>query len=251
MKNINIIIIGNQFSEFSNGQNILTYGQFRCMLKKGLPDNQVKYQIYIGQGLSDSMIDSIYKMLKSFSWTERFSFIGLMQRNRRAVSYFNHKQCIISEPEKISDYLFRCYLMLNEQDTTHSTEQHIQGLALLEAAQQMVESISAKFFISPLMSEKKSFVLNQVNSTFWEYVFPLDVEFICKLKQFRYGLDGNFKADAAIQVKQNKKIVMAVDIGFSIMEKATLLNIENHMGTSLVNDLINGPCLRLVEQLTA
>ncbi len=35
------------------------------------------------------------------------------------------------------------------------------------------------------------------------------------------------------------------------MEKATLLNIENHMGTSLVNDLINGPCLRLVEQLIA
>ncbi|MDR3504441.1 MAG: hypothetical protein P4L79_17885 [Legionella sp.] len=244
-----IIIVGNQFAEFANNQTIFTYDQFQYMLETEPSDSQNKYHIYIGQGLSDLKIASTHKILKSSVLADRFSFIGSMQRNKRAVSYFDPNKFIISEPEKMSEYLFKCYLMLDDSDDI--TEQHIQGTVLLEAVQQMVKSISTKFFISSLKNEKKSFVLNQVNSTFMEYVFPLDVEFIFKLEQFRYGLDDNFNAAGMIQVKQNKKIMMSVDIDFSIMEKNTLLNIESHMAVLAVNDIINGPNLRLVEQFAA
>lgn len=217
------------------------------MLETEYPES--KYQIYIGQGLSDLMIDSI-KMLQCSFCADRVSFIGCMQRNKRASSYFESKQCIISEPKKMSDNLFKCYLMLDESNADYAG-QHIKGTVLLEAVQQMVKSVSASFFIPSLRSEKKSFVLNYLNATFLEYVFPLDVEFTCKFEQFRYGLDGNFKAGTTIQVKQNKKIMMSVDIDFSLMDKNTLLNIESHMADSAVDEILNAPNLRLVEPLTA
>lgn len=246
MKNVKIIIVGNQFGAFSNNQNILTYEQFQCLIEmeKNNLTSESKYQIYLGQGLSDLNIDSIYETGKSSVLAGRFSFIGFMQRNKRAVSHFTHKKCIISEPEKISDHLFMCSLMLDESDTeldVPSNSLHIQGMVLIDAAHQMARSVSEKFFIFPLDNERKNFVLNRINSSFFEYVFPLGIEFIFKMEQFRHGLDGNFQAEAIIQVKQNKKLMMSVDIDFSVMEKNTLLNIERHMAAYVVNDIIYAP----------
>ena len=116
----------------------------------------------------------------------------------------------------------------------------------------MARSVSEIFFVSPQKKEQKSFVLSQLNFTFNEYIFPLDVEYFFKIEQLRHGLDGNFNAAATLYVKQNKKIMMSVDIDFSVMEKNTLLDIERHMAACAVDALlINASNVRLVRQLAA
>lgn len=260
MEKLKIVIIGNKLNDFANNKNILTYQQFNYLLKieSKLAGSTNKYKIHLGQGLSDLQIKSVFENIYDLNLIDRFSLSGVMHKIGRAGCGLTHKikteNSMISEPEKISELTFRSYLMLDEscaEMSDHITGQHIQGMVLIEAARQMVNAVSEKFLIHSHSRKRKGFVLHSLNSTFLEYIFPLDVEFIFKLEKLRHGLDGNFKAHANIQALQNSKLMMSIDIGFSVMEKNTLLGLESQRAETAVEKVINTQSLRLVNQHAA
>lgn len=245
MKDLKIIIIGNRLTEFANNRNILTYDQFNYLLQiESKSFDQNRYEIHLGQGLSDLQINIILKNLNKPN-LHRFSLSGVLHQLERAGSALTHKRKIennmISTPEKISEFIFKSYLMLDEscaEMLDHVTGQHIQGMVLVEAARQMVNSVSEKFLISKQIQGKKGFVLNALNATFLEYVFPLDVELIFNTEKLREGLYGNFKANADIHLFQNNRLVMSVEVDFSVMEKTALLGLESQRAESAINEVI-------------
>lgn len=260
MMELKIVIIGNRLTEFANNENILTYEQFNYLLKieSKLSESQNKYKIHLGQGLSDLQIESICNQIQKKELKNRFKFFEGFHNISRASRLLTHKHKIensmISEPEKISELEFKSYLMLDDscaEMSDHLTGQHIQGMVLIEASRQMINSISEKYLITKNITKKKGFVLNFLNSEFYEYVFPLDVELIFRLEKIRNGLDGNFKAEASVQIIQNNKPMMTVEIGFSVMEKTTLINIESQMAKLAVKQKINTPSLQIVKQCAA
>lgn len=260
MKELRIVIIGNRLTEFANNKNILTYDQFNYLLQieSKLTDSQNKYTLHLGQGLCDLQIQAICKQIHDKDLDTRFKLYNDLFPIFRANSQLTHKRKIensmISAPKKISDSEFKSYLMLNDscaEMSDHLTGQHIQGMVLIEASRQMVNSVSEKYLITKSNSKKKGFVLNYLNSKFHEYVFPLDVEIIFKIEKIRHGLDGNFKATAFIQIFQNHNLMMTIDIGFSVMEKESLLEIESQMAKAAVKERINDSSLRVVSQCVA
>lgn len=260
MRELRIVIIGNRLTEFANNENILTYEQFDYLLQieSKLSDSQHKYKLHLGQGLSDLQIEAICNQIQYKELKTRFKLFDGFRPIYRANSQLTHKRKIensmISEPEKIAALQFKSYLMLDDscaEMSDHLTGQHIQGMVLIEASRQMVNSVSEKYLITQNNNNKKGFVLNFLNSKFYEYVFPLDIEMIFKVEKIRNGLDGNFKAEASIQILQNAKLMMAVEIGFSVMEKATLISLESQMAKLAVKQKINTSVLQIVSQCAA
>lgn len=260
MKELRIVIIGNRLTEFANNENILTYEQFNYLLQieNKLAGSQNTYTLHLGQGLSDLQIQSIVNHIQNKDLNSRFKLFNKIHNISRANSQLTHKRKIensmISAPEKISGSEFNSFLMLDDscaEMSDHLTGQHIQGMVLIEASRQMVNCVSEKYFITQSDFKKKGFVLNYLNSKFHEYVFPLDVEFIFIIEKIRHGLDGNFKANASIQIYQNSKLMMTVEVGFSVMEKAALIGIESQMAKQAVQEKINNSTLRIVKQYAA
>lgn len=246
-KNIfTIIIIGNKLNEFANNKNIFTFDQFYSLLQieKALEQSSHnQYLIKFGQGLSDSQITNIKNEIKSHVISNRFILRGNIAFLKRAHSLLTHKKQIqnimISEPEKCSNHLYKSFLMLDEnciELSDHSTGQHIQGMVLIEASRQLINAVSEKYLITEKSKEKKGFVLNSLTSKFFEFVFPLEVEFNLKIDKIRFGLNNNFQAEATISIHQQDKLMMEINFHFSAYDEKTLLNIESKMASESVNN---------------
>ncbi|VEG92516.1 AfsA-related hotdog domain-containing protein [Legionella spiritensis] len=260
MKELRIVIIGNRLTEFANNENILTNAQFNYLIQieSKIPDSQNIYKLHLGQGLSDFQIEAIRNQIQDDQLKNRFKFYDGLHNICRATRQLTHKHKIensmISEPERISELEFKSYLMLDDscaEMSDHLTGQHIQGMVLIEASRQMVNSVSEKYLISKNSTRKKGFVLNSLSSKFYEYVFPLDIELIFRLEKIRDGLDGNFKAEASVQIIQNNKLMMSFEVGFSVMDKTTLTGIESQMAKLAVKQKINTPVIQIVKQSAA
>lgn len=260
MKELRIVIIGNRLTEFANNENILTYEQFNYLLQieRKIPDSKNEYKLHFGQGLNDLQIDDIHNQIKDGELKNRFKlfdgFHSICRANRQLTHKHKIENSMISEPENISELIFKSYLMLDDscaEMSDHLTGQHIQGMVLLEASRQMVNAVSEKYLINNNINNRKGFVLNFLNSKFYEYVFPLDIELIFKLKKIRNGLDGNFKAEASVHIIQNNKLMMDIEVGFSVMEKTTLIGIESQMAELAVKQKTNNSVLQIVKQRAA
>jgi hypothetical protein len=243
MKKVNIILVGNTLTTFANNKNIFTYDQFNSLLEveHKLNISQNSYLISLGQGLSDTQIQALPSHIASLDLSERFTLSDELLHLKRATRQATHKRnadnIMISSPVKHAETAFKSYLMLNEQCaemSDHLTGQHIQGMVLIEAARQMINAVSEEHLIQRDRDIRKGFVLNSIESTFIEYVFPSEVSFHLTLNHMRGGLGGNFKAEASIDVRQHNKLMMKIDLGFSVIDKTTLLDIESMMAAQSV-----------------
>lgn len=243
MENLNVMVIGNRLHEFANNKNILIFDQFSHLLsiESKLLNSQNNYLVTIGQGLNSQQINDIKEKIEQLNLSHRFHLAGELAHAIRASSELTHKlkseNSMISEPHRLSASTFKSYLLLDEacaEMSDHITGQHIQGMVLLEASRQMVNSVAEKYLISDKNTARKGFVLNSINSTFFEYVFPLEVELIFTLDNIRNGLNNDFKAEASISVYQHEEIMLEINVIFSVMDKKTLLNIESKMAETSV-----------------
>lgn len=242
MNNITVLILGPQFAlQFANTAAI-SYEQFCDLVARELVSSHMvpaknHYQIYLGQGLDEATIHSILQMIATPDIASRFSLINDMHLSKRAYSHAYCKNSVISQPERVSEYLFQCALMLGESDTPLGL--NIPAMVLVDAAIQLAHFIATQFFSSAKPIATKQFTIHHVNVRFAERVMPLDVALLCEINQLRQGLDENFKAEATIQIVQNKKILQCIELEFSLMDKDILLQIDNYFADLAFSELLN------------
>ncbi len=236
-----ICIVGNKLQAFSNNKNVFTVGEFLLLvnLELKIANGQNCYQVHVGQGLSDSCLNKVFASIKQHGLSQRFAFSGITEQTKRASCELTHKQdaknIMISEPEKITDATFSCYLMLDEncaEMSDHLTGQHIQGMVLVESARQLINALTEKYFLSDKKYGEASYVLNTIDTKFLQYVFPLEVKFICEIEKIRRIPSGDFTAQTKINVYQNGELTMEVGLGFSVMSHQFMSEKESLMATN-------------------
>lgn len=239
-----IIITGNKFSDFANNNGIFTYDEFVLLttLEHESLSNDCKYNVQLGQGLSDKQIENICQKINDADMSSRFCLVGMMHKIKRASNQLTHKHktqnCLISEPVKISHGEYQCFLMLDDECaemSDHLTGQHIQGMVLIESARQMINAVAEKFLISSDISNMKSFVLNGIESNFKQYIFPLEATLCLEILNLKNGFNGDFKAEGTIKIYQNNMEMCSIDVSFSVADKNILSAIERSMAEESIN----------------
>lgn len=224
-----IVVVGDGFSKFSENDNVFTLTQALSFLSS---DKNGGYQIVFGQGLSKEDIENFKISLCRDDYD--ISFQASKSHQLRETTRNTHKSkvenVLISETVKSDGGGYHCHLLIDDscaEMADHVTGQHIQGMVLLEACRQMVNSVSERFLINS--SSRKSFVLHAINSEFKEYLFPVASTMEMTVSRFRRGLRGDFTAECFINVIQSNNVCLCVSVKFSAVDKESLGLIEQQM----------------------
>lgn len=245
MGNISLLILGAEFIVNSSHVHVMSYEQF-CDLIHCDTDSLCSekstghYHIYLGQGLSDETIHAITKMIACPSIAARCTLMNMRHLNKRAPALVHNARSIISEPLRISEHVFHSTLMLDELcggATGEMLRFNVNTKMLSGAAEQMARYIAAHFLSSQEQMNMKQFTLHQLGARFAECILPLDVALCFELNYLRHGLDGNFKAEATVQIIQNDKVVECIDLEFSVMDKALLLEAERYLADLALSEV--------------
>lgn len=238
-----IYIVGNKIKQQLGMPNLVTFDEFIGILNSNninAAANNNVMEFRIGQGLSKQSIDTIFLITNNIA-NNRYTFANTYKHQPQICNKVTHKHSIkntmISVPEQINDKLYQSHLFLDEECaemSDHTTGCHIQGMVLIEAARQMVNAVTEKYLINQ-EHHNSYFVLNELNTTFKHYIFPIDVEILYKTIGIRYGLKGSFSATAEVSFIQNNITAFIATIKHQAMDAVIMSNHESQLARRYLN----------------
>lgn len=234
----NICIVGNKLNAFSNNANVFTLDEFLSLLKleKKTGARKYHYSVHIGQGLNDASLALIFSTIKTENLSKKFIFSNITEKTQRASLESTHKHHVknimVSKSKKISETKFESYLMLDEncaEMSDHISGQHLQGMVMIEAARQMINSLTEEHLLTEQQKNNSSYVLNHMKTQFHDYIFPLEVKMVCELIKLRRVPSGDFTTDTKISIFQSNELTMEIDLSYSVFNKEYIKEKEKNM----------------------
>lgn len=221
-------IIGDKFYEFSKSSHVISISEFfKKMERDDFSNNNQIY--YFGQGLSDHEKNTVS------AYCEKNN-ITIFNGNKSAESALTHKlkqeNIMITEPQIIENNNYQSYLVINDdcaEMSDHVTGRHIQGMVLIEAARQMMLAVSEKYILGTDGQGKAYCILNNIVTTFKQFVFPIEVvinHIITNVQSLRNGVHS---VRCVTQFIQGNQIATEIEIEYKLYEKNKMAKREEQI----------------------
>lgn len=159
------VLVGDRFEEFAQNPGVATVSEF--LAATGTADGEAAAFV-VGQGLSRDAKAALIAAHANDVHADLLVEPAIFTHKRHP------KNVMISIPRRVDYQVYEADLALddsNEVMEDHQTGQHIQGLALIEAARQMWTAVTERFILEGARPTR--FVIDNVRAKFEGFVFPL------------------------------------------------------------------------------
>ncbi len=239
-----LCVVGDRLKDFANNRNVVTISDLETLVESEI-SNKCKYIIEIGQGLCVRRIKKLYQHILDSGWSDIFQ-INIPDRYRKSTRCLTHKHkeknIMVSEPIKYKNDEYECLLMLDDccaEMSDHVTGQHIQGMVLVEAARQMVIAVTEKYFISNERKRGLNFVTHSMDTTFHQFIFPLQVSIRYRVIEIKIGKNNNLSSTVIILFIQNEILAAEIIFKFSVLDSEYMAEKESIMADKHIQSNFN------------
>ncbi len=221
-----IHIVANSFKGTADKENILTYDSVLNLVKRKKLDNVT---LYIEQGINEESIMLLRQYLKKYGKNEvdvKTYFDGEVRCNKELTHKHKQKNISISEPKRVGEELYESLLMLDEhcaELSDHVTGKHLQFMLLVEAARQMVNAVTEKYYSNSAMV----YLANDLNIKFNSFTYPLKTVLRYKVVEKKVKSEGNGRVTASIEFVQGSNVTCSLEFKFTILNRSFVTGIEN------------------------
>lgn len=232
-------IVGDKFVKFAKNEHILSISEAEKVIVNERIEN-LKFRL--GQGISPLRLRKLVELIENRKISS--SVIEGQEHVFHKVSKENvHKHreenVLITSPIQIDKEQFRSHLVIDEncaEMSDHVTGQHLQGMLLTESARQMMTAVFEIHILEQKQKQNMYFVLNKLQSTFKNFVFPLPAFLDFQIEQTRIVANGGFVSSAHVNFLQGPRIVCEVHLDFSIFYPSMVSSIERRAVQFLIDE---------------
>ncbi|WP_186647844.1 AfsA-related hotdog domain-containing protein [Fluviispira vulneris] len=223
-------IVGDNFDEFAQGNNVITLSNFISDLKSN--NNSVQKSVYyLGQGLNKQEKEIIIKYAKDYEIQVIFPETRATIESKDT---HKHKQenILITCPHKIDNNTYQSHLIIDDscaEMSDHMTGRHIQGMVLIEAARQMMIAISEKYILEHNNRGKFYCIWSNIVTKFNNFLFPIDVVIEHHILDMKVHTSGTYKINSSTKFIQNNIIGSEIEIEYKLYNKKIMKKIEEEI----------------------
>ncbi len=234
-------VVGDKFKNFSANKFVITMSELDKLTNIYRIGSQPKYTFLIGQGVSAIKLEDLLRKINKNGLANYFSIRKCDVLDNKNSQQSCHKEkldnVMITTPRVFAKNIYISQMSLQDECAEmndHVTGLHIQGMALIEAARQMMLSVSELYILDEEKSGKYYFVLNNVNTSFHQFTFPLQVSLLCEVINLEITNRGAIKAKMKFSFMQNNAKITEVEINFAAYEKKFLEAKEKSLAENAV-----------------
>lgn len=251
-----LYIVGDGFKSFAHNHGVMTISEIEAMANMAYVGSIPNRVYLVGQGVSAKRLRSLRQKIKSNMLEKHFDikngYAIAHEENQKSVHKRKTENVMISVPVPSDTDLYQSNMILDDacaDMSDHTTGQHIQGIILIEAARQMMLSVTEHYILQPEQRGKSYFVINQINSSFHQFVFPLEIILQYKIVELQRKQKGSIKSKAIITFIQNKISVAEIEIVFSVYDEEFISQKEAVLAANLVEQrqMANSACYTNVQ----
>lgn len=243
MKTRCFFVVGDKFSEFAQGKDVLTIRQLKALA--ALPNRLLDSRnvLILGQGAQeDEVLDVLRGYESNAEPAVQFEIADLRRVLDRAPSEASHKRLpyntLIGTPRRVGADSFEIPFNLDERCELmgdHQTGQHVQGMVLIEAFRQCFLAVTETFF--PLGEEKSYFVINVMNTEFHNFLFPLPAHIAYRILEADAN-DRRARYRVAMAAMQDGTRCASADVGFTVYPARVLAEKEAELAAVVTQRML-------------
>ena len=236
MKIKKIFVVGDKFSEFTNGKNVLTISQLELLTQIPAKIIDTEHEIIVGQGVRDDFARKVIKNQKRNEIHDnKLNIISLEKLAEAKKNCYAHKKIkhnvLIGAAEKVehNDKLYALPLLIDERCelmADHQTGQHIQGMLLVEACRQSFIAVTEEFFFSG--NKNRYYVINGMAINFSNFLFPLPAVMHYEILDQDIN-DRRARFKAQIRVTQHETACATMDVSFTVYPSEVISSKESEL----------------------
>jgi hypothetical protein len=222
-------VVGEKFKNFSTNKYVMTISELEKLANIYRIGSQPKYTFVIGQGVSADKLEKLINNINKNGLSNYFSIKKMdvfdNESNQLSVHKAKLENVMITTPIFLAENKYSSQLTVQDnaaEMNDHVTGQHVQGMVLIEAARQMMLSVSEHHILTEERKNNYSFILSSVNTKFNQFAFPLKITIICEISDLEIKAKGSLKAKMKFSFMQNNINVTEVEINFSAFDKNLL-----------------------------
>lgn len=232
-----VAVVGDRMSEFGAHPQVAGASELARMLAaRELVRGAVVVE---GQGLHDEQLAELHATAASHGRR-------VVRGGDRVAASVVHKRCAenvaIGPPRRVDERRFELALLLDDRGellADHLTGQHIQGMALIEAARQACIAVTEMFYTSG-SPQPYQFVLGTISARFSSFVFPLPVAIRLELTEVSIDQKMRLSFHAVAQFQQAGQDAVTVEISYHMYDQRLIRKQEDIMAQRTLDAVLAG-----------
>lgn len=229
-------VVGNRFSELSNSDTVLSFDEAVERCRAGRIDAA---RVSLQQGVSESQHQSLKALLDHHNPQPPVRLTSYFDEYRRCSGTLTHKakvaNTLISEPEPMTEADAYASILMIDDDcaelSDHVTGKHIQFMVLIEAARQMANAVTQKFY----STSAKMYLAEEIGVAFKAFAYPFETRLECRLTSKNVRATGDGKMALAIGFIQQGKPICQLSLAFTILDRKFVASMEANGLKAFVN----------------
>ncbi|HSK38659.1 MAG TPA: AfsA-related hotdog domain-containing protein, partial [Arenibaculum sp.] len=222
-----IYVVGDKFATFGANDGVVTVSDLLTGIEQGdfAGESGQGTHFRLGQGLHHEQIQMLVAAAESRQILQSFDRKIRDGRDTCAKRGEVHKHrpenVLITSPRRIADDVFESDLVIDDRCelmNDHVTGQHVQGMVLIEAARQMFLAVTEAFFVDPESGHHYYFVINEMNTEFRRFLFPVEAIVRYRIIESDVTDPGRLSFTAAIDVMQADRSTTTVNVRFTAFD---------------------------------
>lgn len=243
-KFLEILVVGEKFKQFADHSKVINIHAFEEIIRTALSNN-LCYKVHFGQGINKKQIQQLFTLVYDYNAHDFFDFQEIDRYHKKAsrlhTHKFNNKNILISDPIQINENDYTAWLQIDDRCidiSDHLTGQHIQGMVLIEAARQMVNSVTEKYLIDRT-EEKHRFIADKIQSVFHSFVFPMESLLTLRVRKQKKGFGVNSAFEVGVLFQQFNRITTEINFNYSVLDENYISAKENDQKSAVLERFSN------------
>jgi|GEM_PF-1573113 A-factor biosynthesis repeat. len=216
----NLIVVGERFAGFAEQDDVVSVEQFASWLKARCAEPELdRVNVVLGQGVSDYELEAMRSELAGSGLQDKVTINVPEVRGLGRHQVHKHRQSnvLIADLVQEGDE-YRASLLIhndNELLIDHQTGLHVQGMVVIEAARQMFLAVSETFLIGPHEGRGYYYVINTLNTTFENFLFPLAAQVVLRVVSISGERSKRVEVDCEVELFQAGRRCSVVRVTFT------------------------------------
>ena len=216
----NLIVVGERFAGFAEQDDVVSVEQFASWLKARCVEPEFdRVNVVLGQGVSDYELEAMRSELAGSGLQDKVTINVPEVRGLGRHQVHKHRQSNVLVADLVQEGdEYRASLLIhndNELLIDHQTGLHVQGMVVIEAARQMFLAVSETFLIGSHEGRGYYYVINTLNTTFENFLFPLAAQVVLRVVSISGERSKRVEVDCEVELFQAGRRCSVVRVTFT------------------------------------
>lgn len=230
-----ITVVGNKFESFARNAGVMRLEQLEHALQTRSAElDDASFEL--GQGVSEEAVRRLVQLAEQAGHRDALAFSPITKCGFSHVHKTAQQNSMLSLPRRVDLSSFEADVWIDDSSELfqdHLSGQHLPGMALIEAARQMILAVTEEFYAQA--GAQRAFVWSNINIAYTGYAFPVKTLLSYHVTEIDASQRSRTRYSARMTFWQGSASPCTATSDYEVYEERIIRKLEQRLASAAVS----------------